>query len=56
MKKNHDKIFRRIEIDPVSGEYFIQIPESLMNELEWYEDTEIEFVLEGSDLILSEVR
>ena len=56
MKKNREKIFRNVEVDPISGEYFIQIPEELMNELEWYEDTEIQFNLEGSDLILSEVR
>lgn len=54
MKKNFGDIFSPIEIDPISGQYFITIPEQIMNDLEWYEDTEISFNLEGNELILSE--
>ena len=54
MKKNSGDIFASIEIDPISGQYFITIPEQIMNDLEWYEDTEISFNLEGNELILSE--
>lgn len=54
MKKNSGDIFEPIEIDPISGEYFIKIPEQIMNELEWYEDTEICFTLDGKEVILSE--
>ena len=56
MKKNSGNIFEPIEVDPISGDYFIKIPEQIMNQLEWYEDTKIKFVLDGSEIILSEVN
>jgi len=54
MKKNSGDIFESIEIDPISGEYFVHIPEQIMNELEWYEDTKIKFSIESGEVILSE--
>lgn len=54
MKKNSGENFKSLEVDPISGEYFITIPEWIVNELSWYEDTEISFTLEGSDLVLTE--
>ena len=43
-----------IEVDPISGEYLIKIPEWIANELSWYEDTEIEMQIDCNDLILKE--
>lgn len=54
MKKNSGENFNLIQVDPISGEYYITIPEWMMNELSWYEDTEILLNLDGNDLILSE--
>ena len=54
MKKNSGEIFETIEVDPVSGDYYIKIPGEIMNELSWYEDTEVKFLLDGKDVILSE--
>jgi hypothetical protein len=54
MKKNRGDIFESIEIDPISGDYYITIPEQIMNDLEWYEDTKIKFSIEGNEVILSE--
>ena len=54
MKKNSGEIFESVQIDPITGEYFIIIPEQLMNELSWYEDTEISFTLDGNEVVLSE--
>ena len=54
MQKNFGEIFEVIEIDPITGQYFIKLPEKIVNELSWYEDTEILFKLEGSELVLSE--
>ena len=54
MKKNFGDIFEPIEVDPISGDYYIKIPGEIMNELSWYEDTEISFTLDGNDIILSE--
>jgi hypothetical protein len=56
MKKNSGEIFALIEIHPINGEYYIKIPEQIMNELEWYEDTEIKFSVEGNEVILSEKK
>lgn len=54
MKKNSGKNFQPLQVDPISGEYYLIIPEWAVNELSWYEDTEIEINVEGSDLILTE--
>jgi hypothetical protein len=56
MKKNFGEIFGTVEIDPISGEYYIVIPEVLANELEWYEETEISFTLDGKELVLVEKK
>lgn len=54
MKKNSGENFRRLQVDPITGEYYVPIPEWIVNELDWYEDSEISFTLEGNELILSE--
>jgi len=56
MRKKSGEEKRPIEVDPISGEYSIKLPEWMVNELSWYEDTEITFTLEGSELILSETE
>ena len=54
MKKNSEEIFESIQVDPITGQYFLVIPEQIMNELSWYEDTQVKFLLDGKDVILSE--
>lgn len=54
MKKNSGEIFESLQVDPISGEYYLVIPEEIINELSWYEDTEIKFILDGDEVILSE--
>jgi len=54
MKKNFSENFQLLQVDPITGDYYLVIPEEFVNELSWYEDTEILIKLEGSDLILSE--
>ena len=54
MKKNSGEIFESIQVDSISGESYITIPESFINEFSWYEDTEISLKLEGNEIILSE--
>lgn len=54
MKKNPDKNFEVLQVDPLTGNYYVIIPEWIANELSWYEDTEIVFDLEGDELILKE--
>ena len=54
MKKNSGKIFQPVQVDPITGNYYIIIPEWIANELSWYEDTEINFAVEGDEVILRE--
>lgn len=54
MKKNSEENFAVIEVDNITGEYFVRIPEWMMTELSWYEDTEIKITLDGDEIILSE--
>lgn len=54
MKKNSADIFSTIEIDPISGEYYLVIPEEVISELSWYEDTKISFSIEGNEVVLTE--
>ncbi len=54
MRKNSGEEQRAIQVDPISGDYYITIPEWIVNELSWYEDTEIKIKVEGDEVILSE--
>lgn len=54
MKKNSRENFEALRVDPVTGEYFLVIPEWMINDLSWYEDTEIQINLDGDEIILKE--
>ena len=54
MRKNSGDIFKSLQVDPITGEYCLIIPEQIINDLSWYEDTEIKLTLEGDELVLSE--
>jgi len=56
MKKNFGENFESLQINSITGEYCIPIPESIINELSWYEDTEISIKLEGSEIVISEKK
>jgi antitoxin component of MazEF toxin-antitoxin module len=54
MKKNRAENFRSLEVDPINNEYYVTIPEWMINELSWYEDTELEIGVDGNQIIISE--
>ena len=54
MLKNFSEIFSTIEVDPVSGEYYTIIPEQIINEENWYEETELHWVVDGDEIIIKE--
>ena len=54
MQKKFGKIFESLQVDPITGQYYLTMPESIINELSWYEDTEICFKIEGDEIVLSE--
>lgn len=54
-KKSEDEILP-LQVDPISGEYYINIPEWMVNDLSWYEDTPIRINLDNNEIILSESK
>ena len=56
MEKNPGENFTTVEVDPISGEYVIKIPEWILSEYEWYEGTEVNMEVEGDCIVITEVR
>ena len=54
MKKNPAEIFTTIETDPHTGEYYTVIPEWIMNDMSWYEGTELRFNIDTEEVIITE--
>lgn len=42
--------------DVASGELVLDVPESIVSEMGWYEGTELEWTLEGNEIILRETN
>ena len=56
MKKNSGEIFEPLQVDPITGDYYIVIPEWITNDLSWYEDTQVRLSIEGGDLVITETE
>ena len=54
MRKNFDEIFSTIEVDTISGQYFTIIPEQVINDLNLYEESEIQWNVDGHEAIIKE--
>ena len=54
MKKNPAENFTTIETDPNTGEYYTVIPEWIMNDMSWYEGTELRFNIDTEEVIITE--
>lgn len=54
MKKNPEEIFGTVETNMVTGEYYTIIPEWIMNEMNWYEGTKINFNIDTDEVIITE--
>ena len=52
MQKNPQENFTTVEIDPVSGEHIITIPEWICDEKGWYEGTEVNIEVENDCIII----
>ena len=55
MKKNRGENFTTVEVDPVTGEYVIQVPEWIISEFGWYEGTEINMEVDGDSILITEL-
>jgi len=53
MQKNPAENFTTIEIDQVSGEHYIVIPQWICDENKWYEGTEVNIEVDNNCIIIS---
>ena len=56
MRKNSEQNICPIEIDPVTDEYKITIPEWLLNDMGWYEGTELQWIQDSDIICIEEVE
>ena len=47
--------FTTVEIDPVSGEHYIVIPEWICDENGWYEGVEVNIEVDGDSIIIQSI-
>lgn len=55
MQKNSGENLAIIESDPITGNYYIVIPEWILNEFEWYEGTQVNIETDTKSMIISEI-
>ena len=55
MQKNSQENFTTIEIDPVTGEHLLTIPEWVCDEKGWYEGTEVNIEVENDCIIIRDL-
>ena len=56
MQKNSAENFSTVEVDPVTGEYVIRIPEWVISEFGWYEGTEVNMEVENGCIVITELK
>lgn len=54
MKKNRAENFTTVEIDTVTGEFFVTIPQWILDEKGWYEGTNLNIEVDGDCLIITD--
>lgn len=54
MRRTPEDLNSQIEVDTVTGEYYLKIPEWIINDQGWYEDTTVNFKTDGNEIIISE--
>ena len=52
MQKNFSENFSSVEVDDYTHEYLIRIPEWIINEMNWYDGTEVNIKLDGEEIII----
>jgi hypothetical protein len=55
MQKNPEENFTTVEVDPITGEYYINIPEWVLSEFGWYEGTEVNMEVDGDSILIREI-
>ena len=52
MQKNSGHVKLTVEVDPVTGEYMMLLPEWFVNDMGWYDGTQLAAVIDGNDVVL----
>ena len=55
MQKNPGENFSTVEVDSVTGEYVIKVPEWIISEFGWYEGTEVNMEVDGDAIVVTEL-
>ena len=55
MQKNPAENFSTIEIDPLSGEHYVIVPEWILDEKGWYEGTEVNIEVENDCISIKDL-
>ena len=55
MQKNPGENLSTVEVDPVTGEYVIKVPEWIISEFSWFEGTEINMEVDGDSIVVTEL-
>ena len=55
MQKNPEENITTVEVDPITGEYLVRIPEWIISEYGWYEGTEVNMEVDGDCIIIQEI-
>jgi antitoxin component of MazEF toxin-antitoxin module len=56
MQKNSGPIISVVEVDPIDGSYVIKLPESVVNELGWYDGTEVVITEDCNELVVTDLE
>ena len=56
MQKNPGENITTVEVDPITGEYYVTIPEWILNDFGWYEGTEVNMEVEGDCIVITEIK
>jgi len=55
MQKNRAENFTTVEVDPVTGEHYVIIPEWICDENGWFEGTEVNIEVDALGIIITDV-
>jgi bifunctional DNA-binding transcriptional regulator/antitoxin component of YhaV-PrlF toxin-antitoxin module len=56
MQKNPEENFTTVEVDTVTGEYYINLPEWVLNDFGWYEGTQVNMEVDGDCIVITEIK
>jgi len=55
MQKNRAENFTTVEVDPVTGEHYVIIPEWICDEKGWFEGTEVNIEVDALGIIVTDI-